>query len=68
VQYKLASKGAVSLELINVLGQKVRAVDLGIQEAGVNEATVDVHALQGYYVVKLRMPAGMETQRVKINN
>jgi hypothetical protein len=68
VQYILAGKGTVSLALINVLGQKVRAVDLGTQEAGAHEATVDVHTLQGYYIVKLRTPAGMETQRVKINN
>jgi hypothetical protein len=68
VRYKLVRKGVVSVDLINVMGQTVRAVDLGVQEAGAHEATVDVHALQGYYVVILRTPRGMESQRVKINN
>ncbi|MBT1688687.1 DUF4832 domain-containing protein [Dawidia soli] len=68
VQYSLGRKGVVYVHMVNVLGQEVRAVDLGVQEAGKHEATVDVHGLQGYYVLKVRTPAGMETQRVKVNN
>jgi hypothetical protein len=68
VTYTLISKGDVRVELVNMLGQRVRGVELGVQEAGAHETTLDVHALQGYYILKLNTPVGQETQRVRVNN
>jgi hypothetical protein len=56
------------LELIDLLGRRVRETELGPQPAGAHDLRLDLGGLRpGLYVLRLRGDAGAEaTQRVVV--
>lgn len=65
LQYTLEEAGKVKAVLFNVLGQPVRAQDLGVQGAGSQTGRLDVRDLpSGLYV--LRLSAGVATYHQRV--
>lgn len=63
-QYALGAAQAVTLELIDLLGRRVRSEDVGRQAAGAHEVRLDMGGLRpGLYVLRLRGDAGAEATR-----
>ena len=63
-QYTLGAPQAVTLELIDVLGRRVRSVEMGPQAAGARDVRLDLDGLRaGLYVLRLRGDAGAEAAR-----
>ena len=67
-QYALGAPQAVTLELIDLLGRRVRAAELGRQGAGAHDVEIDTAGLRpGLYVLRLRGDAGAKaTQRIVV--
>ena len=64
VRYRLGTPQAVTLELIDVLGRRVRAAEVGPQSAAADDVQIDLDGLRaGLYVLRLRGDAGAETAR-----
>ena len=70
VQYELQEPTQVTVSLSNALGQTVKVLVNQKVEAGsyqINESTADLPT--GVYIVTMRTPTGMKTQKVvKQNN
>ena len=63
-QYALGAPQAVTLELIDLLGRRVRSAELGRQAAGMHDVGIDTGGLRpGLYVLRLRGDAGAEATR-----
>lgn len=63
-QYTLAEPQTVTLELIDVLGRRVRETEVGPQVAGPHDVRIDLSGLRaGLYVLRLRAEAGVEATR-----
>jgi hypothetical protein len=67
-QYALGAPQAVALELVDLLGRRVRSVEVGPQPAGAHDVRLDLGGLRaGLYVLRLRGDAGGEaTQRIVV--
>jgi len=63
-EYSLAEPQTVTLELIDLLGRRVRETELGPQPAGEHDVRIDLGGLRpGLYVLRLRGDAGAEATR-----
>jgi hypothetical protein len=63
-QYALAAAQTVTLELVDLLGRRVRETALGPQAAGAHDVEIDLGGLRpGLYVLRLRGDAGAEATR-----
>ncbi|MEP0546643.1 MAG: T9SS type A sorting domain-containing protein [Rhodothermales bacterium] len=63
-QYALGAAQAVTLELIDLLGRRVRSEEVGRQAAGIHDVRLDMGGLRaGLYVLRLRGDAGAEATR-----
>lgn len=63
-QYALGASQVVTLELIDLLGRRVRSVEIGRQAAGAHDVRIDTGGLRpGLYVLRLRGDAGAEAMR-----
>ncbi len=63
-QYTLGSPQAVTLELIDLLGRRIRSTAMGPQAAGEHDVRIDTGGLRpGLYVLRLRGDAGAEAAR-----
>jgi hypothetical protein len=63
-QYALGAPQAVTLELIDLLGRRVRSEEVGRQAAGMHDVRLDMGGLRpGLYVLRLRGDAGAEATR-----
>lgn len=67
-QYTLAEPQTVTLELIDLLGRRVRETDLGLRARGPHDLQIDLRGLRpGLYVLRLLGDAGAEaTKRVVV--
>lgn len=67
-QYALGAPQTVTLELIDLLGRRVRSAELGRQTAGAHDVQIDTGGLRpGLYVLRLRGDAGaVATRRVVV--
>ena len=70
ISYRLATPGAVRLEIYNLLGQPVRTLVDQVQAAGAYRVRWDardgrgVAVAAGVYLVRLHYPGGVQTQRL----
>jgi hypothetical protein len=66
--YTLGAPQTVTLDLVDVLGRRVRSVEMGPQPAGEHEVRLDLGGLRaGLYVLRLRGDAGAgATQRIVV--
>jgi hypothetical protein len=63
-QYTLADPQTVTLELIDLLGRRVRETELGPQPSGAHDLRLDLGGLRpGLYVLRLRGDAGAKATR-----
>jgi hypothetical protein len=63
-QYTLDAPQTVALELIDLLGRRVRETELGPQPAGAHDIQLDLDGLRpGLYVLRLRGDAGAKATR-----
>jgi hypothetical protein len=65
VNYILTNSAIVSIDLMNVLGEKVNSISIGAQTPGKQEYQLNLEALcEGNYLIKLN--AGDATQTIKL--
>lgn len=63
-RYTLASPQAVTLDLVDLLGRRVRTLEAGRQTAGAHEAEIEADGLPaGLYLLRLRGSAGATAVR-----
>ena len=66
VSYTLTTPATVSIDILNLLGEKVNTISLGTQSAGKQEAQINVESLsKGIYLIRLN--AGEATETVQIS-
>ena len=64
IQYSIAEPGNVTLEVYNMLGQKVAQLVNGIQNAGAHTIQFDASALSsGVYIYQLKSGSYLEPER-----
>ncbi len=72
IAYRLSTDGAVRLEIFNILAQRIRTLVDEAQDAGSYQVHWDgrdrrgVIVAAGVYLVHLRYPGGVQTQRLLV--
>jgi len=67
VRFTTQTRGAVRLELVDVLGRVVRTVSSGSASGGIRELSVPIHDLAaGLYFVRLPSPEGARVRPVSV--
>jgi hypothetical protein len=67
IVYDLGASVDVTMQVYNVLGQKVASMDLGRQSQGRHEVTFDASRLSsGIYVVRMQMGSEIQTLRMSL--
>ena len=67
VQYHLASKSDVQIQVLNALGKTVREMTLPEQSAGKHETDFDISAIPaGFYLVRMKTNEGISYARLQV--
>jgi hypothetical protein len=67
MQWSLASRSAITMEVLNSMGQKVMEKSLGTLDAGVYHENVDVTTLPaGVYIIVVRSDQGARAARLAV--
>ena len=67
IVFELASQVEVTLEVFNVLGQRVEIMELGTHASGRHEVTFDASGLpSGVYVLRMQMGEEVKTQNITL--
>jgi hypothetical protein len=67
IQYSIAEPGNVTLEVYNMLGQKVAQLVNGTQNAGAHTIQFDASALSsGVYIYQLKSGSYLETRKMML--
>ena len=67
ISYTLKSSANVSIEVLNILGEKINSISLGTQAAGKQEYQINVESLtEGIYFIKLNAGEVVETSKLTV--
>lgn len=67
VDFELTNAQEVEISLVNLLGQKVKEINLGMRSSGFNKTTIDTDGMApGFYLMDISIGGSHTTTKVQV--